>query len=94
MMTETCRQFKRIDFGSEKRSVDFLLAKFRFKHYTDCNANQLGITLGRDRTPRFEGVRLVLQSRSDSSGLPLRFPNEAGPDVSSNAGKTGAIPET
>jgi hypothetical protein len=39
MMTETCHQFKRIDSGTEKRSVDFLLAKFRFKHYTDCNAN-------------------------------------------------------
>ena len=39
MMTETCRQFKRIDSGTEKRSVDFLLAKFRFKHYTHCNAN-------------------------------------------------------
>ncbi len=39
MMTETCRQFKRIDFRKEKRRVDFLLAKFCFKHYTDCNAN-------------------------------------------------------
>ena len=68
MMTETCRQFKRIDFGREKRCVHFLLAKFRFKHYTDCDANQFGITLGRDMTPRFEGVRLVLQSRSDSTG--------------------------
>ena len=26
--------------------------------------------------------------------LPLRFPNETAPDVSGNAGKTGAIPET
>ena len=39
MMTETCRQFNRIDFGKEKRRVDFLLVKFRFKHYTHCNAN-------------------------------------------------------
>jgi len=71
MMTETCRQFKRIDFRKEKRCVDFLLAKFRFKHCTDCNANQLGIPLGRDITPRFEGAPLVLQARSDSSGLLL-----------------------
>jgi hypothetical protein len=35
MMTETCHQFKRIDFRKEKRCVDFLLAKFRFKHCTD-----------------------------------------------------------
>jgi bifunctional non-homologous end joining protein LigD len=33
------REFKRIDSGTEKRSVDFLSAKFCFKHNTHSNAN-------------------------------------------------------